>query len=128
MGILNTIVCKLNGFPTVSELVDRDLGAFMGKHGLDNYKVDMYKVDRDSSDPRFWERVYVGTAFKEKEQVGILITYSEGCGLARGYFVQKSKISQQKKFVSDYKASPKYATSSLAFHLLNELGEISEIK
>lgn len=134
MNILNTIAAKIMGVSTISELADRKLGVMLHINGLENSQLKMYKVDRDSMDPRFYERVYVGTAQKGGKQVGIILEYSEGTGYIYGHIVNTQKIDQHAKMVMDHLAycrspdSRTYGPRRLYSHFLFELGEIEELK
>lgn len=127
MGILNTVAAKLMGMPTIDELAGRRVGAIANENNLRDYRLSMYKFDREQIDPRFYERVYVGTATQNGQEIGLLIRYSEATGYTSGHIVGTDEIEQHKEIFKKYKMSKKSPLSSLYSGFLYELGEIEEL-
>ena len=87
MGLLNSLASKILGLPSVADLANKDLGAFLRGNGISQEELAMYRINKSSTDPRFFERVYVGTGVRSGNTVGVLSYYNEHIGTLDGVLI-----------------------------------------
>jgi hypothetical protein len=107
MGIVNDLVAKALGYPTTAGYAERYLGVFMHANHLSAPKINTYRLDKSQTNPRFYERVYVGTAHLKGKRVGVLISYNEDSTLMMGGLIDADTAENHKKMAEQYKVQRK---------------------
>jgi len=106
MGFLNWVAAKALGVPTVEQRCERLLGEILGKNGLSWPRVTCYKLDRSTGMPGRQRRVYVGTARRDDDDVGVVIVIDEGLSYARGTICDASIANEHQQFARRYPIDP----------------------
>jgi hypothetical protein len=77
MGLLNWVVAKAMGLPSVDENCKTSVISFLGQNNVVEPKFTVYKGEQSGTNRQFFYRLYVGTGHRGGQAVSFILHVNE---------------------------------------------------